>query len=72
MRELFTILAAVSLFDRGPRLILTYVVQFFILYKMVKKHLVKQFPFVSKQPSQYSKNTDFQVRIKDFERFPMI
>ena len=47
-----TILTTVSLLNTGPRLILTYVVQFFLLYKMVKKISKKEFPFRAKSHSQ--------------------
>jgi hypothetical protein len=57
--KFFFILATVALFRGAPRLVSTYVVQFFLLYKMVKKYLGKRFPLVSKFRLQWSKNTDF-------------
>ena len=43
----------------GPKLNFIYVVQLFLLYKMVKKYLKKNGMLVSKHASHYSNFTDF-------------
>ena len=46
---------------KNTKLNFIYVIQFFFLYKMVKKKFKKKFPFDSKNSSHYSQNWCFSM-----------